>query len=262
MGVDLSKIPEPTTTKGSEGPPARAALLVTAVSEGSTAAEAGSAGRVGRMAVESPHRSEADLLVLHALRLKGLAEVGVLVERSGLDDSTVRERLAGYEASGYVSHREGRISGWSLTPAGRAENERMLREELDRIDGRGLLGEAYGRFGPLNLVFLELCTAWQLREVDGRPVLNDHSDPYHDRQVKESLTSVHGDIVKVCDDLGGLLARFAGYEARFESAVRRIAEGEDDWFTKPVIDSYHTVWFELHEDFLATLGIERSKEGS
>ena len=29
-----------------------------------------------------------------------------------------------------------------------------------------------------------------------------------------------------------------------------------------MIDSYHTVWFELHEDLLATLGIERSSEGS
>ena len=38
--------------------------------------------------------------------------------------------------------------------------------------------------------------------------------------------------------------------------------GEKDWFTKPTIDSYHTVWFELHENLLATLGIERGKETS
>jgi hypothetical protein len=29
-----------------------------------------------------------------------------------------------------------------------------------------------------------------------------------------------------------------------------------------MIASYHTVWFELHEDLLCTLGIERSSEGS
>ena len=28
-----------------------------------------------------------------------------------------------------------------------------------------------------------------------------------------------------------------------------------------MIDSYHTVWFELHEDLLATLGIERDRGG-
>ena len=38
--------------------------------------------------------------------------------------------------------------------------------------------------------------------------------------------------------------------------------GERDWFAKPMIDSYHTVWFQLHEDLLNTLGIERSKEVS
>jgi hypothetical protein len=29
-----------------------------------------------------------------------------------------------------------------------------------------------------------------------------------------------------------------------------------------MIDSYHTVWFQLHEDLLNTLGIERSKEAA
>ena len=30
--------------------------------------------------------------------------------------------------------------------------------------------------------------------------------------------------------------------------------GDPDWFTRPTVDSYHTVWFELHENLLATLG--------
>jgi hypothetical protein len=29
-----------------------------------------------------------------------------------------------------------------------------------------------------------------------------------------------------------------------------------------MIDSYHTVWFQLHEDLLNTLGIDRATEGS
>ncbi len=28
-----------------------------------------------------------------------------------------------------------------------------------------------------------------------------------------------------------------------------------------MIPSYHTVWFEMHEDLLCTLGIERGAEG-
>jgi hypothetical protein len=39
-----------------------------------------------------------------------------------------------------------------------------------------------------------------------------------------------------------------------------VVAGQVDWFTHPLIDSYDTVWFELHEDLLATLAVERSKE--
>ncbi len=47
---------------------------------------------------------------------------------------------------------------------------------------------------------------------------------------------------------------------RLDNALARVQAGDFDWFTTPVIDSFHTVWFELHEDLLSTLGIERSKE--
>ena len=57
-----------------------------------------------------------------------------------------------------------------------------------------------------------------------------------------------------------VLPRFARYAPRLTNAVDRVRAGEVDWFTKPVLDSYHTVWFELHEDLLATLGIERGEE--
>ncbi|MDP9020051.1 MAG: MarR family transcriptional regulator, partial [Actinomycetota bacterium] len=43
-------------------------------------------------------------------------------------------------------------------------------------------------------------------------------------------------------------------------ALRRVVAGEGDWLTRPLIDSYHTVWFELHQDLLDTLGIERGSE--
>ncbi len=33
-----------------------------------------------------------------------------------------------------------------------------------------------------------------------------------------------------------------------------------EWLTKPTILSYHTLWFQLHEDLLATLGLERAAE--
>lgn len=214
------------------------------------------------MAIVSPHRSDAQLLVLHGLRLKGIAEAHVLAERVGLDEPTVRQHLAEFEVSEQVRRRDGRLSGWSLTPAGRAENERMLRAELDDVDGRAVVSEQYERFRSLNVDFLGLCTLWQLRDVEGNQVLNDHSDPRYDREIVESLESMHAEAVPICDELRRLLQRFDRYRDRFGSALGRVRAGETDWFTKPILDSYHTVWFELHEDFLATLGMERSKEAS
>ena len=60
---------------------------------------------------------------------------------------------------------------------------------------------------------------------------------------------------------GGLNVRFAPYQPRLASAMARVVDGERDYFTKPIIDSFHTVWFELHEDLLTSLGLERSQEG-
>ena len=76
----------------------------------------------------------------------------------------------------------------------------------------------------------------------------------------ERLMVVHEAVVPIADDLAAALPRFGRYGPRLTNAVDRVRAGEVDWFTKPVLDSYHSVWFELHEDLLATLGIERGEE--
>jgi hypothetical protein len=43
-------------------------------------------------------------------------------------------------------------------------------------------------------------------------------------------------------------------------ALERTAAGDADWFTKPTIDSYHTVWFELHEELIGAAGLTRHDE--
>ena len=55
------------------------------------------------------------------------------------------------------------------------------------------------------------------------------------------------------------MPHFAPYRERLRSARRRVVDGEHDWFTSPRVDSYHTVWMELHEDLLAALGWERGR---
>jgi hypothetical protein len=68
--------------------------------------------------------------------------------------------------------------------------------------------------------------------------------------------------VPICEELARSLRRFANYGPRLTTALERVRSGDIDWFTKPMIASYHTIWFELHEDLLATLGIERGQEAT
>ena len=131
----------------------------------------------------------------------------------------------------------------------------LLAAELDVAGSRDRVESAYGRFLELNGELLSVCTDWQVVGVDGEQAVNDHSDAGHDARSSPASTLLHVDVLPITDDLGAALDRFAAYSSRLSSArTSECVAGEHDWFTRPTIDSYHTVWFELHEDLLATLG--------
>ena len=207
-----------------------------------------------------PHRSEPQLLVLHALRLKGFADTDVVAQVAGIDPAEAAGLASDLAAAELVQRREGKLTGWTLTKAGRVEHQALVTAELESSGRRDAVDGAYRRFLAANGDMLATCTAWQLRDEGGGQVLNDHSDPAWDRAVVERLQELDRQVQPVLDLLEGSLDRFAGYRGRFATALGRVLEGEPEWFTKPVIDSYHTVWFELHEDLLCTLGIERASE--
>ena len=202
--------------------------------------------------------SDPGLLVLHALRLKGFAETAIVAVRAGLDDDEAGRHLEKAAAAGHVTHRDGRISGWALTPDGRARHAELIAAELDASGARPQIEAAYHAFLGCNQELLAVCTDWQLR--DG--ARNDHGDAGYDAAVVARLAAVDAAVQPTCANLAASLRRFCDYGPRLADALDKVEAGEHDWFAKPMIDSYHTVWFELHEDLLTTLGIERSKEGS
>jgi hypothetical protein len=204
--------------------------------------------------------SDLRTLVMHGLRLKGFAEPAVIAETVAVPEADAKPVLDQMVADGLATYRDGRLSGFTLTPEGRVEHARLLREELDAHGVRDPVHAAYRRFLGHNGDLLEVCTAWQLREADGTSAINDHTDADYDAGVIERLAEVHGRVAPICDELAGLLQRFAVYGPRLGAALDRVRAGEIDWFTRPMIASYHTIWFELHEDLLATLGIERGSE--
>lgn len=210
------------------------------------------------MAIASPPR----LLALHGIRLRGRADAHQVADYMGAEPQAIADALRDLEAADLVEHRTGRFPGFGLTPAGRREGERLLADELDEHGLRPHVEAAYEEFLAFNSQMLTICTMWQLRTVDGATVANDHTDEFHDRSVIEALDALDHHVRPVLSALCDGLDRFAGHERRLRDALDRVLAGEHDWLTRPMLPSYHSCWFELHEDLLATLGRERTTEGS
>ncbi|SDI10719.1 hypothetical protein SAMN05421505_13427 [Sinosporangium album] len=210
------------------------------------------------MTRNSPH----DLLVLHAARITGFADTPVIAHRYGLDEAETKETLRDAEARGWVTHTAfAGTGGWSLTETGRAENERRLAAELTRVGGADEVRGAYRDFLPLNALLLRACTDWQLRPAAGdRLAVNDHSDPTWDARILHELAGIDRALTPLADRLGNVLTRFRGYDTRFTFALARARAGDGAWVDRTDVDSCHRVWFELHEDLIATLGLDRNAE--
>lgn len=190
------------------------------------------------------HPSPSNLLVLHAVRLNGFADTAAVAARFRLDVAQTREDLLDGQARGWVSRSSfAGLAGWSLTEAGSRHNEAQLRDELHRAGAHGTVTAVHEGFRPLNERAFRVFTAWQ---VDAGGSVDTHGQLAYLARELHSLER----------PLAGLLGRFAGYHARFTAALAR-AGHDPEWITGIEVDSCHRIWFEFHEDLIATLGLAR-----
>lgn len=75
-----------------------------------------------------------------------------------------------------------------------------------------------------------------------------------------TLQSIGRRLVPLEEELTGQLSRFEGYSERYDTATARAWAGRREWVDGVGIDSCHVVWMELHEDLLATLGLQRGPD--
>ncbi len=205
--------------------------------------------------------SSAELLTLHGVRIMGMADTNAVSRRFSLDEDTVEELLLDHESVGWVRRVGfGDISGWALTEIGREQDNRLLAVELTNACARDSVARSHASFIELNSRFLRTITNWQIRPIPGDPLaVNNHSDWRWDENVRGSLAGLSRSLRPIGDRLADDLTRFTGYPDRFAAALERVDHGQRNWVDGSRIDSCHTVWFELHEDLLSTLGLERGE---
>jgi hypothetical protein len=142
-----------------------------------------------------------------------------------------------------------------ISPEGRTRLEELLTAERQQADAATILS-AYGGFRSVNKEFKALVTDWQLR--GGQP--NPHDDPEYDAAVLARLDDVHHTVVPLVNAAAAELPRLGRYAAKLQTALDRVHAGETMWLSRPLIDSYHTVWFELHEELILAAGLTREAE--
>lgn len=197
------------------------------------------------------------LRVLHALKVNGFAEPPAVAEATGLPEAEVEGIVSTLGEGGLATHRDGRISGWCLSPEGKDEHLRLLAQDRDAAGADGALELAYQGFLDANERFKALCTDWQMRTVGGELVMNDHTDTAYDAAVAARLGSLHVEIVPVLDNLAAVLPRFEPYSLRLTRALERFKGGDGAALARPLSGAYHDVWMELHQDLLLSLAKER-----
>ncbi len=144
---------------------------------------------------------------------------------------------------------------FKLTAEGRTKGAALMAADT-RAWGLDRASAALEAFIALDRRVKAFATAWQLR--DGAP--NTHADAAYDAEVLAGLAPLHADVVAWLDGAAAGLPRLAQYGARLAAAAEAVAGGNGKYVASPRVDSYHGVWFELHEDLIILAGRNRADE--
>ncbi|MET0474455.1 MAG: MarR family transcriptional regulator [Mycobacterium sp.] len=180
--------------------------------------------------------SAAELAILQAVRLKGRVGRADLPDADSLIDS-------GLLTDGATVR---------LTADGRARLGELLAAERAAVDPAAA-NRVYDGFGAINVDFKSVLSQWQADKAG--PRAQDAAVA-----VLARIGELHRAVVPVIEAAAELVPRLDGYAGRLDAARRLAEAGDMGWLTRPLVDSYHTVWFELHEELIGLSGRTRADE--
>ncbi len=195
-------------------------------------------------------------LALHGLAIKkhgSAAEVAALV---GLPEHRVAALLEEAAAKGRAARAGAK---YMLT----APAQIALRGEYGKLygalRGNAEMTAAYDTFEKVNADLKALITDWQTVEVAGSRVPNTHADKAYDARIIDRLGTLHDTAERVIARMAAHLPRLQTYARLLTEALEKAEDGAHEWVSDAKLPSYHTVWFEMHEDLLRVLGRVRDE---
>src|ERR1700739_4755195 len=194
-----------------------------------------------------------ELAILQAVRLKGRVSPTDLAATLGEDQADVTATVDRLIAAGLLVE----ATTLRISSPGRARLSELLAEERKGGDS-GAMAAAYHEFRSVNADFKAVVTDWQLKGgPGGKP--NTHDDAEYDAAVVARLEEVHARVAPIIEAAAAQLPRLTAYPSKLLVALRKVKAGETAWLTAALIDSYHTVWFELHEELILAAGLTREQ---
>lgn len=192
---------------------------------------------------------------LIAIALKGVAMIQALADALATTVDAVQPILDQLAIDGLVAP----VAGASrLTETGTTRVAELRAAERDAW-GVDAAGVALDAFVPIDHRVKDVVTAWQLRDAEAQ-VINDHTDPDYDRSVLERLATIHVDARAWLEPVAGAVPRLAAYATRLDAALDGAMAGDGRFVASPRVDSYHGIWFELHEELIQLAGRTRADE--
>jgi pyruvate,orthophosphate dikinase len=198
-----------------------------------------------------PARELSDDDLLRALLVKGAATPEQLGDALLMSTDRLGPPVDRLVRGGLTERAAGAIR---LSPVGKLKAGALFDAD------RAALGEdqcvAYlESFHALDRRMKEVVTAWQMHGEE----LNDHSDADYDARVLDELATLHAEAADWLVPLCASLPRFGVYRSRLTRAADLARAGDPRYVASPRVDSYHSVWFEFHEDLIRLAGRRRSE---
>ncbi len=195
-------------------------------------------------------------LALHGLAIKKHAGVSEVAEIMSADLAEMEAALEKGVASGRVVKTGDK---YMLAPAAQMSLKMQYPVVYAEQRSSDQMNAAYGAFEKINTELKQLITDWQTIEIAGDRVPNDHSNKEYDSGIIDRLGDIHERFEPILKRMARHLPRLGVYQALLLGALEKAEDGEVEWVSDAKIASYHTVWFEMHEDLLRILGREREE---